>query len=147
MSQKADQRCIFCDIAKKAIPSHAVYEDDAVYAFLDINPIRPGHTQIIPRAHHAYFDELPPELASQIVHVGQRIGRSLKKIYGVKRAAFLFTGTDIAHAHAHVLPLVSPVDITSRRYIAEEKLTFRATPRALDDELARVAHEIRQSLG
>lgn len=146
MSPNTNARCIFCDIANKKIPSHAVYEDDAIYAFLDISPIRPGHTQIIPREHHDTFEVLPPELASRIVHVGQRIGRELKRIYGVKRAAFLFTGGDVAHAHAHVLPMVSPVDITSRSYIAEEKLTFQSAPRMPDDQLARIALELRQSL-
>lgn len=146
MNPSATTRCLFCEIANKKIPSHTVYEDDAVYAFLDINPIRPGHTLIVSRAHHAYFDDLPPELAGRITFVGQQIARSLKAIYGVNRAGFMFTGTDIAHTHAHVLPLVSPVDITSRRYIAEEKLTFQATPRMPDDELAEVARQLRQSL-
>jgi histidine triad (HIT) family protein len=58
----------------------------------------------------------------------------------------MFTGTDIAHAHAHVLPLVEPTDITSRRYIAEEHLTFRSTPRAPDDELAATAAALRAAL-
>ena len=147
MNPPTATRCLFCDIASKTIPSHSVYEDDAVYAFLDINPIRPGHTQIVPHAHHPYYDDLPPALAAHIVQVGQRIGRSLKEIYKVKRAAFMFTGGDVAHAHAHVLPMVSPVDITSRRYIAEEKLTFQSTPRMPDEELALVAQLLRQSLG
>lgn len=146
MNPPATQRCLFCDIANKTIPSHTVYEDDAIYAFLDINPIRPGHTLIVPRAHHAYFDDLPPELASRVVAIGQRIARSLKSIHQVQRAGFMFTGTDIAHTHAHVVPLVEAVDITSRRYIAEENITFRPTPRMPDDELAQAALQLRQSL-
>ena len=47
----------------------------------------------------------------------------------MKRVAFLFTGGDVPHAHAHVVPMVAGTDITSRRYIAEEDLTFQSTPR------------------
>lgn len=135
--------CLFCRIAHKQIPSTAVYESDNVYAFLDICPIRPGHTQIVPRQHFAYYEELPPDIASEIVHVGQRLARAMKVLYPVKRVAFLFTGGDVAHAHAHVLPMVSPVDITSRRYIAEEKVSFKALPRASVEELTIVAARLR----
>lgn len=57
--------------------------------------------------------------------------------------AFLFTGGDVAHAHAHVLPMVSPVDITSRRYIVEEKVSFKALTRASEEELSGVAASLR----
>ncbi len=135
--------CLFCRIAHKQVPSTAVHESDNVYAFLDICPIRPGHTQIVPRQHFAYYEDLPPDIASEIVHVGQRLARAMKVLYPVKRVAFLFTGGDVAHAHAHVLPMVSPVDITSRRYIVEEKVSFKALPRASEEELSGVAASLR----
>jgi histidine triad (HIT) family protein len=139
--------CLFCRIAAGAVPSFAVHCDDDLYAFLDIHPIRPGHVQIIPRVHYACFDELPPDLAARIVTLGQRLSACLKAIYGVRRVGFLFTGGDVPHAHAHVVPLVDKTDITSRRYIVEEDLTFRDTPRVPDAELARTAERIRSSLG
>lgn len=127
--------CIFCRIASGEIPSHVVYEDDHLKAFLDIQPIRPGHVLIVPKAHFDYYDDLPPELASAIVHLGQRLGKAMKSIYSVERAAFLFTGTDVTHVHAHVLPMHEKSDITSPVYIEEDKLTFRLAPRAADDDL------------
>jgi len=138
--------CLFCRIAAGDIPSHTVHEGDRVVAFLDINPIRPGHVQIIPRAHYPYFEDLPADLAGEITALGQRLATGLKAIYGVKRVGFLFTGGDIAHAHAHVVPLVAHDDITSRRYIAEETVSYRATPRAAEAELAETAAAIRQRL-
>lgn len=128
-------------------PAHYVHRDAHIAAFLDIHPIREGYVQIVPRRHYACFDELPPEIAAEIVHFGQRIGAALKRVYGVRRAAFLFTGTDIAHAHAHVLPLHAPTDITSRRYIVEENLTFRSTPRVPDAALSETAATLRDALG
>jgi histidine triad (HIT) family protein len=138
--------CLFCRIAKGEIPSHPVYEDTRLYAFLDINPIRPGHIQIVPHQHFAYFDELPPDLAAEIVQLGQKLSRALKKIYGVDRVAFLFTGGDVPHVHAHVVPMVSATDITSRRYIADQHLTFQSTPRVPDEELAETAGRISEAL-
>jgi histidine triad (HIT) family protein len=138
--------CLFCRIARGETPAHIVHADERIVAFLDIHPIRAGHIQIIPRAHHAYFDDLPPDLAAAILHLGQRLAQIMKRLYGVSRVAFLFTGGDIPHAHAHLVPMVEGSDITSRRYIAEERLTFRNTPRATEDELAATAEVIRRAL-
>ncbi len=135
--------CLFCRIAAGAAPSFAVHSDEAVHAFLDINPIRPGHVQIVPKAHYAYFEDLPPDIAARMFSLGQRLAVALKELYGVPRVAFLFSGGDLPHAHAHVVPLVHGTDITSRRYIAEETLTFRATPRPPDGELRATADRIR----
>jgi histidine triad (HIT) family protein len=142
-----ESECQFCAIVEGTIPSHAIYKDDSLYAFLDIHPIRPGHVQILPRAHYAYFDDLPPALAAKIIQLGQRLAVVLKPICRVRRVAFLFTGGDVAHAHAHVVPLGSKTDITSRRYIVEEKITFRCTPAAPDPELEEMASRIRGALG
>lgn len=138
--------CLFCRIARRQIPAHIIYEDDYLVAFLDTGPIRPGHVQIIPRDHYPTFDDLTAELASRIIVLGQRLARILKVRHKVERAAFLFTGSDIAHAHAHVLPMIEPTDITSRRYIAEEQITFRPVARPSDEELGRVAFTLREAL-
>ncbi len=143
MTDHISQTCIFCRIARGDAPAHIVHADERIVAFLDINPIRPGHLQIVPRAHIPYFDDLPPDLAAAIIATGQRLARILKQTQGVGRVAFCFTGLDIAHAHAHVIPLHAPTDITSRRYIAEENLTFRAAPRAPEEELAALAERLR----
>lgn len=138
--------CLFCRIARREIPAHIIYEDDYLVAFLDTGPIRPGHVQIIPRDHYPTFDDLTAELASRIIVLGQRLARILKAKNGVSRAAFLFTGSDIAHAHAHVLTMLAPTDITSRRYMVEEDITFQAIPRPSDEELRHVAFTLREAL-
>ncbi|MGB6102954.1 MAG: HIT family protein [Pusillimonas sp.] len=138
--------CIFCAIASKKIPAHIVHEDDDFVAFLDINPIRPGHVLIVSRSHHAYFDDLPPEQAARLVHLGQRFSRAMKHIHGVERVGFLFTGTDIAHVHAHVLPLFGATDITSTAYIEQKDLSFAPAPRASDQELMEQSERLRQAL-
>ncbi len=140
------ENCIFCRIANGEIPSHVVYEDDEVKAFLDIQPIRPGHVLIVPKAHHDYFDDLPPALASSIVHLGQRLGKAMKALYGVERVGFLFTGTDVAHVHAHVVPMHEKTDITSPIYIQQKGLTFGLAPRADDEDLRRTVADLTAGL-
>jgi histidine triad (HIT) family protein len=138
--------CLFCQIAAREVPATILHEDDQVMAFLDICPIRPGHAQIIPKEHHTYFDDLPSPVALRILELGQKLSRTMKQLYQVERVAFLFTGGDVAHAHAHVVPMQEGTDITSRQYIAEEKLTFRSTPRVPQEELERVATILKGSL-
>jgi histidine triad (HIT) family protein len=132
------QNCIFCRITAGEIPSYVVYEDDQLKAFLDIRPIRPGHVLVVPKQHYNYFDDLPAELAGAIVHLGQRLGKAMKAHYGVDRVAFLFTGTDVSHVHAHVVPMHEKTDITSPAYIEQKNLSFGLAPQASTDELNRV---------
>ena len=117
-------------------------------AFLDISPIRPGHVQIIPRQHFASFEDLPPDVAARIVQMAQRLAPAMKQMFRVQKVGFMFTGgTGVAHAHAHVVPMHAPTDITSRLYIAERTVTFRNMPRTPDEELARTAVKLRLALG
>ena len=138
--------CVFCRIARCEIRSEIFYEDPEVIGLMDICPIRPGHAQLIPREHYDYFENLPDAIACRIIRLGQRLSRVLKALYGVPRVAFLFSGGDHAHAHAHVVPMHEKTDITSRRYIAEETLTFRSVAREPSEELAAIAAQLRVRL-
>lgn len=120
-----ERDCIFCGIASGRIRSYTVYENERIMAFLDISPVRPGHTQIIPKEHYPYFEDLPEDLLNEIVRVGTKLARKMKSEFGVKRVGFAFTGSDVAHAHAHVVPLHESDDLTSRRYIVEDTITYR----------------------
>jgi histidine triad (HIT) family protein len=146
MASARPSSCIFCEMAQGRLRPAVVFESDRLMAFLDICPIRRGHVQIIPREHFTHFDDLPPNLAGEIVALGQKIARAQKQLYHVERVAFLFTGGDIAHVHAHVVPMVDKTDITSRRYIKEEVLTFTSMPRLNEQELEAVAVKLRGAL-
>ena len=113
--------CLFCRIAAGEIPAVVIHEDADLIAFLDVQPVRPGHTLIIPRQHHETFETLPEPLAAKAIALGQRLARRMKEVYPVERVAFLFTGVHIAHAHAHVVPMHDQMDITSQRYIVDGK--------------------------
>ncbi len=138
--------CLFCAITAGTIPAQIVCESENLVAFLDIQPVREGHTLIVPRQHYPFFDDMPPELAAEVVAMGQKIARAQKALYGVARAGFLFTGVDVPHVHAHVVPMHETTDLTSRRYIAEENLTFRPTPRATPEELRAASEKLKAVL-
>lgn len=78
-------------------------------------PVLPD--QIITREHFPTFEMLPPRLMNKIAALGQQLAHRMKAVYGVDRVAFLFTGGDVAHVHAHVVPMHAKTDITSARYI------------------------------
>jgi histidine triad (HIT) family protein len=140
------ETCLFCRMARGEIPVHEVHRDEAVLAFLDIGPISEGHVLIIPLEHHDTFETLPADLMARITGLGQRLARALKVVSGVDRVGFMFTGGDVAHAHAHVVPLTTRHTITSIAYIEQQDLTFRLPPNPGNEVLAGIATRLKAAL-
>ena len=136
--------CPFCRIAAGEIEAVIVHEDDEIVAFLDIAPIRPAHTQIMPRRHIETFERLPAGLAARMLRLGQELAQRMKAVYHVERVAFLFTGSDVPHAHAHVIPMHETTDITSARYIVEPFVLRMSSEHLRADHrtLSRVREEL-----
>ena len=86
------------------------------------------------------------EVLMPIVMLGQKLATAIKTHLSVPRVAFLFTGGDIPHLHAHVVPMHEKTDITSRQYIVEDIVTFRDAPRMQRDALEAVAADLRRAL-
>lgn len=138
--------CLFCRIARQQIPAHVVHQDDEILAFLDIQPVRPGHVLIIPRQHYSYFEDLPAPLAGRILELGQRLARAMKQHYKVERVGFVFTGIHVAHAHAHLIPMHQKHDVTSTQYIAQQDLDFIMPPQCPAEQLEETAAQLRRAL-
>ena len=101
--------CIFCKIIAGEIPSVKVYEDDLVYAFLDIAPINFGHLLVIPKEHHTSSATIPEETAGRMFHVGTRLGVAQKRAldvdgFNLHLADGQCAGQIVMHAHLHVIP-------------------------------------------
>ncbi|HLZ02439.1 MAG TPA: HIT family protein [Bradyrhizobium sp.] len=138
--------CLFCRIARGEIACHAVYEGDAILAFLDIHPIRPGHTLIIPREHYPWFEDLSATVATDITTLAQRLARNLKAIYRVERVAMVYAGMHVRHVHAHVVPIHHAHDITSASYLKDGLDGFSMPPSPPAQELEETAKELRERL-
>jgi len=139
--------CLFCRIARGEIACHPVHEDDEVVAFLDIHPIRSGHTLVIPRAHHPWFEDIPPALAAHVFSVAQSLSRAMKALYGVERVGLLFTGIHIPHAHAHLVPMHKQHDLSSPAYLQDGVDGFSMPPQPAAAELEETARRLRAALG
>ena len=138
--------CVFCAIANGQLPASITHQDADFLAIPDIGQIRRGHTLIFPREHVETFEQMAPQPAARLMHLGQRIAKVQKQLYGADRVGFLLTGGDVPHVHAHLVPMVEKTDLTSRRYIQEQTLAFRALPAASPDLLAETAAELRKAL-
>jgi len=102
--------CIFCKIVEGSAPSSNVYEDDICLAFMDIQPVNPGHVLVIPKVHYTDLSDLPADVGGHLFQVAQRIALSLPKT-GIKNEGVdLFlangeaAGQEVFHVHLHVIP-------------------------------------------
>lgn len=103
---------IFSKIIRGEIPSHKVYEDEHVFAFLDINPLSPGHTLVIPKEECATLDRLSDASAAAIGRVLPRIARAVLRATGATDFNILQNNGTAAHqvvphVHFHVIPRVN----------------------------------------
>ncbi len=93
---------IFCKIIKGEIPSTKVYEDENFLAFLDINPMGPGHTQIIPTEHYRYVWDVPN--AGEFFEVVKKIALAQKKAFKTDIVRSQIYGEEVPHAHIWIWP-------------------------------------------
>lgn len=104
------ENCIFCQIIARNAPASIVYEDNNCLAFMDIQPVTPGHVLVVPRQHAIGLNDLPVEIGGHLFKVGQKISAGLKKsrirCEGIN--FFLADGTvafqTVFHVHLHVIP-------------------------------------------
>jgi len=101
--------CIFCRIIKGEIPALRVYENDAVVAFLDIQPANPGHTLVVSKKHHPTLLETPDEELGPLFQAAKRVGRSAAAAVGAAGFNVIVNngpvaGQIIPHVHVHVIP-------------------------------------------
>lgn len=126
---------IFTRIVNGEIPCHRVAEDDSYLAFLDINPLREGHTLVIPKLEVDKFFELPGEVLAGIMPFAQGIAGKIARVVPCNRIGVSVIGLEVPHAHVHLIPIDSVHDMD----FARPKLKFS------QDELAAIAARIREA--
>lgn len=117
---------IFSKIAAGEIPSYKCAEDAQFYAFLDINPLKEGHTLVIPRREVDYiFDMEDKELAA--FHVfAKKVAKAIKSAYPCKKVAQVVLGLEVPHAHIHLIPMDNEGDVDFHKkgiIFSEEEFT------------------------
>ncbi|MBR0467792.1 HIT domain-containing protein [Candidatus Saccharibacteria bacterium] len=94
---------VFSKIIAGEIPCYKIYEDDKVMAFLDIHPETPGHTLVVPKVEIDKIYELPEEDYVALWAAAKKIAVNMEKVLG-RRTLFKVIGTDVPHAHIHLMP-------------------------------------------
>ena len=114
-----DTDCPFCSIASGDIPAAIVYQDPSVVAFMDKNPINPGHVLVVPRVHEKDLQELSDDIYLKVCLAAKTLAKAIQATYSPKKVGFAVAGFDVPHAHLHVIPLHHYHDMTSRRYVKD----------------------------
>ena len=96
---------IFTRIVNGEIPCHKVAEDERFLAFLDINPLREGHTLVIPKVEVDRFFDLPADTLAGIMPFAQRVARKIQAVVPCDRIGVTVIGLEVPHAHVHLIPL------------------------------------------
>jgi histidine triad (HIT) family protein len=96
--------CIFCKIINNEIPAYKVYEDDKCLAFLDINPVTPGHTLLIPKEHYEMMTDTPDELVSYLYLKAKELMIDIKEKLQADFVVLSVVGLDVPHLHIHLIP-------------------------------------------
>ncbi|MBS1580992.1 MAG: HIT family protein [Bacteroidetes bacterium] len=126
---------IFTRIIHGEIPCHKVGEDERYLAFLDINPLREGHTLVVPKLEVDKFFELPPDLLAGIMPFAQGVAARIARVVPCDRIGVSVVGLEVPHAHVHLIP----IDRVSDMDFSRPKLKLA------NDELAAIAERIRKA--
>jgi histidine triad (HIT) family protein len=126
---------LFTRIVKGEIPCHKICEDERFLAFLDIRPINPGHTLVIPKKEIDYIFDLDDALLGGILVFSREVAAAIKKSVECRRIGIMVAGIEVPHAHVHLVPIQSVGD-----------LNFAKAKPADDQELAQMADKIRKNL-
>lgn len=123
---------LFSRIASGEIPSYKVAEDKDHFAFLDINPVHPGHVLVIPRKETDYIFDLTDEELSSLMIFAKRVAAAIRKAIPCKKVGVTVIGLDVPHTHVHLVPMNTGADMN----FCGEKLTLPA------EEMQQIADSI-----
>jgi histidine triad (HIT) family protein len=123
---------IFTKIIKGEIPCYKIAETENYFAFLDINPLRAGHTLIVPKKEIDYIFDLDDEYLAGLVVFSKKIAAAIKSAIPCNRIGVAVLGLEVPHAHIHLVPMDSMEDINFRN----PKLKF--SPKEFKDIAAKI---------
>ena len=127
---------IFTKILSGEIPCHKLLEDEKYFSFLDIRPINPGHTLVIPKQEIDYIFELDDPLLGGMMVFSKKVARAIKKAVPCKKIGVMVAGLEVPHAHIHLVPIIESL----------HELSFSRAKPAAQETLAATAKEIRKHL-
>lgn len=102
---------IFSKIIAGEIPCYKIAENDQFFAFLDINPVKKGHTLVVPKVEVDKIFDVPDEFLSGILIFAKPIAKAIEKSFFCNRVNIITVGLEVPHAHVHLLPTNHSADV------------------------------------
>ncbi len=127
---------IFSKIIAGEIPSYKVAETDKFYAFLDISPLKKGHTLVVPKQEIDYIFDIDDKDLQEYICFAKRIAVAIKKAYPCVKVGMAVIGLEVRHAHIHLVPMEKEGDLN----FANPKLTLS------EEEFKEIASNIAKNL-
>jgi histidine triad (HIT) family protein len=106
---------LFTKIIDGEFPGRFVWKDEHVVAFLTINPIKPGHTLVVPRQEVDHWIDMSPELASRVMDVSRSVGQALQQAFSPTKVGVSIVGLEVPHVHVHLIPIDGMQDLDFSR--------------------------------
>lgn len=126
------QPSIFTRIINGELPSYKIYEDDLTFAFLNINPIQPGHILVVPKNQIDHFEDMEDEDYEAVMYVTRLLMKHIRDELQVERVGLKVEGFEVPHAHIHLIPCNTEEDMKQHPYEASEE--------ELQDMMERLAY-------
>ena len=123
---------IFTKIVNGEIPCHKILEDEKYLAFLDLRPINPGHTLVIPKKEVDYIFDVDDELLGGLMIFAKKVAKMIQGEVKCKKVGVMVAGIEVPHTHIHLVPIHDVMDLNFAK--------AKPTPH---EELAKVAERIR----
>ncbi len=141
MSHPTDADCVFCKIVAGKLPCFKLLEDETTIAFMDINPVNPGHALAVAKVHWPTVDAIPADVLADVARTAQKIAKAAFKVLapeGVNlvQANGAAAGQSVPHLHIHIMP---------RRRGDDVSLNWMPTPGNMK-EIEAVADKLRAAL-
>ena len=102
---------VFTQIIEGKLPGRFVWKDEDAVAFMTVNPIRPGHTLVVPRLEVDHWIELDPPLAQHLMGVSQAVGQAIQQAFQPMKVGQAIIGLEVPHVHIHLLPIQKISDL------------------------------------
>lgn len=123
---------IFTKIIRGEIPCYKIAEDDNFFAFLDINPLAPGHTLVVPKREEDYIFDLEDAELSGILVFAKKVAKAIEAVIPCERIGVSVIGLEVPHAHVHLIPIKGLHDMN----FAKER------PKLTQEEFVDIANKI-----
>lgn len=129
---------IFSKIIEGTIPSYKISESDRFVAFLDILPMKKGHTLVVPKTEVDKIFDLSDDYLSEMLVFAKPIAKAIEKVFDCNRCGIIVIGLDVPHAHMHLIPIDSADDLNfNRKKLSLSKEEFLEVQRRITSVLVK----------